>query len=181
MTTEKAAVWYRVSSGGQDEENQVPEVERYCADHGYTISRKYEVHGKSAFKREHYPDWEKLVRDASDGAFSVVVIWKVDRLDRENLMHAVPMVNMLLETGARVEFVTQSIDLTTMAGRMAFAMYCETAHAESETKRDRTRIGHDRSRSEGGTIGRPAFRLGFGGRQVPQASRDQRAGSRDHA
>lgn len=139
---ERAGAWYRVSSGGQDEAHQIPDVKRHCSSHGYEIPAgcEYTVHGKSAYHGEQDEDWQRVVADVAAGVISVVVLWKVDRLDRQNILHAVPMVNAVLQAGGRVEFATQPyIDLTTMPGRMAFANLCEMAHEESKTKSDRVR------------------------------------------
>ena len=45
----------RASSDKQDEANQVPELEHHCADNGYRINKRYEVHDRSAYKGEHEP------------------------------------------------------------------------------------------------------------------------------
>ncbi len=42
MTT-KAAVWLRVSTGHQDSDNQVPDVEQFASHHGYDIAERYVV------------------------------------------------------------------------------------------------------------------------------------------
>jgi DNA invertase Pin-like site-specific DNA recombinase len=153
-----AAVWYRVSSDSQNERLQVPQVERYCREHGYEIVRVYEVHGKSAYHAEQDPYWREVVKDADEGVFVVLVTWKVDRLDRSNVLHAVPMANELLKTGARIEFAAQkTIDLKTSEGRRAFVNYCESAYEESRDKADRTIMTHDEIRANDGAIGPPPF------------------------
>jgi DNA invertase Pin-like site-specific DNA recombinase len=47
---ERAGIWLRVSSSGQDEENQRPDCERWCDSHGYAVAARYVIHGKSARK-----------------------------------------------------------------------------------------------------------------------------------
>ena len=42
-TAEPAGIWLRVSSGGQDEQNQVPNIEKHCAARSYGVKRRYEV------------------------------------------------------------------------------------------------------------------------------------------
>jgi DNA invertase Pin-like site-specific DNA recombinase len=155
---ERAGIWLRVSSGGQDEASQEPDVLRYCADKGYEVVNTYTVHGKSAYKGAHNPDWQRVVKDVKSGAISVVVMWKVDRLDRQNMLHAVPMANAVLDIGGRIEFATQPyIDLTTMPGRMAFGNLCELAHEESRIKSDRVMIKHNALRAANSFIGRAPF------------------------
>ena len=38
-----AAVWLAVSTGHQETDNQVPDVERFAAHHGYEVVCRYEV------------------------------------------------------------------------------------------------------------------------------------------
>jgi DNA invertase Pin-like site-specific DNA recombinase len=154
---ERAGIWLRVSDNTQDEQNQEPETRRYCADHSYEVAETYTVHGKSAYHGEQDPDWQRVVNDVSEGKIQVVVIWKVDRFDRRNILHAIPMANAVLDVGGRIEFATQSIDLTTMPGRIAFATYCELAHEESKIKSDRINIKHAGLRAAGNLVGRPPF------------------------
>ena len=49
MTSTDAAVWFRVSTGHQDSDNQVPDVETFASHHGYTITKRYTV-SDSAWK-----------------------------------------------------------------------------------------------------------------------------------
>ena len=154
---ETAGIWLRVSTGGQDEASQEPDTLRYCADHGYQVAATYTVHGKSAYKGAQDPDWQRVVNDVKSGKISVVVVWNVDRLDRRNIMHAIPMVNAVAEVGGRIEFATQSIDLTTMEGRIGFAIYCEQAHSESKIKSGRVLIKHNALRAANAFVGRPPF------------------------
>jgi DNA invertase Pin-like site-specific DNA recombinase len=135
----RALIWLRVSTAKQDEASQLPEVRAYCDAQGYEIAGMIEVHGESAFHGEQDPYWAKAVASDAD----VIVCWKVDRLDRRNIMVAVPMVNRAIAAGKSVEFATQPfIDLRTMQGRIAFAMFCEMAHEESKIKSDRIKAKH---------------------------------------
>jgi site-specific DNA recombinase len=142
----RALIWLRVSTVHQDEASQLPDIQSYCERQGYEVVDTVTVHGESAFHGEQDPYWSKAVESDAD----VIVCWKVDRLDRRNLMAAVPMVNRAISAGKRVEFATQQfIDLTTMQGRIAFAMFCEMAHEESKIKSDRTKAKHSALRAAG--------------------------------
>jgi DNA invertase Pin-like site-specific DNA recombinase len=150
----RAIIWLRVSTGAQDEASQLPDCIAWCEARGY----EYEVHrvrGASAYHGEQDADWQAVIGKIRAGQASVIVIWKVDRLDRRNILHAVPMVNLAIRQGAVIEFATQPyIDLTTMPGRMAFGNMCEMAHEESRTKSDRVKAKHRNLRSHGSWVGR---------------------------
>ena len=80
--SEPAGIFVRVSTGGQDEEQQVPEVEHHCAEHGYAIARRYELNDKSASKGEQQAKLDEMLADMRDGIISVCVVWRSNRLER---------------------------------------------------------------------------------------------------
>ena len=49
----EAAIWVRVSTDRQHEDNQIPDLERLCRHRGWAIARRYEVTDASAFRGEH--------------------------------------------------------------------------------------------------------------------------------
>ena len=147
----RALIWLRVSTAKQDEASQLPEVRAYCDAQGYEIVGTVEVHGESAFHGEQDPYWAQAIAADAD----VIVCWKVDRLDRRNLMVAVPMVNRAIDAGKRVEFATQQfIDLSAMQGRIAFA---KMAHEESRIKSDRIKAKHARLRAAESVTGKAPY------------------------
>jgi DNA invertase Pin-like site-specific DNA recombinase len=157
--TEPAGIWLRVSSGAQDEQNQLPEDLAWCEAHGYEVRVTYTVHGKSAFKGNKKFDqaWAKVLADLKSGVIRVLVVWKQDRLDRK--LATFQMLAQVVEAGGRVEFVTQPHlnDLTTMGGRIALKVEEEIAHAESQTKSDRSRIDIAAKHAAGSLHGRPCW------------------------
>jgi len=165
-----AGGWLRVSSGAQDEESQAPDIISYAIAQKLWVAKWYIVHGKSAFKGAQDEDWQRVVTDASFAKIRVAVLWKVDRLDRQNILHAIPMANALLETGADMRFATQPyITLDTMPGRMAFANMCEIAHEDSKTKSDRVIAKQAQIRSNNALTGRPPFGYTTGGDKLNKA------------
>ena len=49
----KAAIWVRVSTDRQHEDNQIPDLERLCQHRGWEITRRHEIADASAYKGEH--------------------------------------------------------------------------------------------------------------------------------
>ena len=82
----KAALYARVSSRAQAEEDkvsigeQIAEMESYCERHGYQVARRYQDVGSGSTKRR--PDFQRMLGDAREGLFDVIVCWKSDRLSR---------------------------------------------------------------------------------------------------
>jgi DNA invertase Pin-like site-specific DNA recombinase len=153
---EFAGRWLRVSTGGQDEDNQVPDVNRWIEARDYEVRAEYILHGRSASKGEQQATLDQMLADMRAGLITVLVVWRDDRIERRGVMHMIPLINAVKEAGGRIEFVTQPHlnDLSTMAGRISLAVMAEIAHAETETKKERSRMARDRIKAEGGFTGR---------------------------
>ena len=160
IMNERAGVWLRVSGDTQSEEDQEPDIRSYCHERGYSVTKVYVVHGKSAHKGAQDPYWQEVVRDFRDGHLDVVVCWMVDRLDRRNILHAVPMVLEVLNVGGRVEFSEQSesnldSDDPDLDEKVkSFSDRIHAARAESKIKSKRILKRHRALRAKGSVIGR---------------------------
>lgn len=153
---EQAGIWLRVSTGDQDEQNQLPDITAWCENHGYDVAEQYVIHGKSAHKGNKAFDrtWAKVINDMLLRKITVLVVWKHDRIDRK--LNTFPMLAQVVEAGGRVEFVTQPHlnDLTTMAGRISLKVTEEISYAESRDKSDRIKIANATIRRNGSNPGR---------------------------
>jgi DNA invertase Pin-like site-specific DNA recombinase len=155
--------WARVSGDSQSEADQIPDIDDYCDDRDYVKGKVYEVHGKSAYKGAQDPDWRKVVRDIQDGVIHGVVCWMVDRLDRRNILHAIPMVLAVLDAGGRIEFSEQpecNLDANSPAIDEQIKAFSDRIHAanqESKIKSKRIIKAHRRRRDSGSVIGRAAW------------------------
>jgi hypothetical protein len=163
--TDRAGRWLRVSGDTQSEEDQEPEINAYCADRGYGYENGplFVVHGKSAYKGAQDPDWQKVVAAFKNHEIDVIVLWMVDRLDRRNVLHAVPMVNAVLEVGGRVEFSEQpecNLDASDpdLSDKVeAFAKRCADAHRESKIKSKRVKKTFNRIDGNGAIRNRAGY------------------------
>jgi site-specific DNA recombinase len=79
----KAAIYARVSSDGQDYEDQLAELRIFATRQGWEASEYLEkLSGKEGNLR---PALDQLLRDAQNKLFDVVVVWKLDRFGRSTL------------------------------------------------------------------------------------------------
>ena len=123
----RAAGYVRVSDESQVETNSLEaqrrEIARYCERHRYELSRLYSDAGVSAHTEqiERRPQLLALLDDAARGHFDVVVVHTLDRWSRN-----VGVQRQALQRlgNAHVGFasVTESIDFTTLAGRLMLTM-----------------------------------------------------------
>jgi DNA invertase Pin-like site-specific DNA recombinase len=81
-----AAFWFRVSTGNQDSDNQVPDVERFARHHGYVARARYTI-ADTAYKDGGGPEYKRelarMLTDAHQGRFTVLVVWALDRIVRD--------------------------------------------------------------------------------------------------
>ena len=84
--TATAAVWYCVSTGHQTSDNQVPDVERFTAHHGYDVTATYTA-ADTAYKNGGGAEYKRTLAQALDdahaGKFKVLVVWALDRIVRD--------------------------------------------------------------------------------------------------
>lgn len=158
-----AGKWVRVSGDTQSEADQIPDIDIYIDDRGYLHGRTFQVHGKSAYKGAQDPDWLKVVKAIQDREITVIVCWMVDRLDRQNILHAIPMVLAVLDAGGRIEFSEQpecnldASDPDVSDKVKAFSDRIHAAHQESVIKSKRILKAHRRLREKGSVNGRPPW------------------------
>lgn len=134
-----AGRWLRVSTNAQDEASQEPDLDAWITQHGYTPGPTYRVHGKSAFHGEHEADLREAMADMKAGTINVLVVWKSDRIDRQEKLGA--LMREAQGYGGRIEFAKEP-ELNMLAGlggRVMTVVKEWTAYDESKTKSDRVK------------------------------------------
>lgn len=98
------------------------------------------------------PRREEMLRFARRS--DVVVVWKLDRLDR-SLRDLVDLITVLGERGIELRSLREAIDTTTPAGKLTFHIFAALAEMEADLMRERTRAGLAAARRRGKSLGRP--------------------------
>lgn len=93
------------------------------------------------------PQFDAMMKDVREG--DVVVVWKLDRLGRDNVMlHQIA--ERIREKGANLRLLDNSgLDTTTAAGRLLFGMLSILAQFERDINRERTLAGLAAARARG--------------------------------
>ena len=102
-----AGILLRVSSDGQDEENQRPELDAYCYEHSYRVNREYQAHDLSAYHGEHEERLEQVLDDIRAGYIQVLVVVHSSRLDRRDPDVAEFYHLLVRQAGGRIESVRE--------------------------------------------------------------------------
>jgi DNA invertase Pin-like site-specific DNA recombinase len=155
---ESAGILLRVSSKGQDEENQTPELETYCYDQGYRINRRYQLHDVSAYHGEQESALAEILEDIRAGVITVLVIVDSSRIDRRDPdIAALYHLSIRIE-GGRIESVREPLfGKSDIAGRITTMLAQHSNNDYSAKLSYFVGLGHDRVRREGGLFGRAPF------------------------
>jgi len=154
MAGDRAGLLVRVSSGGQDEANQVPDVERYAEGKGYRVKQRYTLHDKSAYKGEQQKTLDAIVADMHAGVIKVLVCWHSDRLDRRGVLEALTFLRQVKDAGGRIESVQEGpLD----ERNLITIINAHMNHEKSAHLSQQVQISHNRIRENKAFRGRDPF------------------------
>ncbi len=150
---ERVALYLRVSSEEQRDretiELQRDFLEQYRSLYELEIAEIYEDDGVSGTVPLHErPEGRRLLEDAREGKFQVVLVYKLDRLGR-SLLVIVDAHDRLQEAGVALRSGTEPIDTSTPSGRLIFQMLASFAEYDRENIRERTQAGMRRAFRDG--------------------------------
>ena len=119
---------------------QRAEIERYCERSGYELIRIYSDEGVGAHtdKISRRPQLSRLLEDAEQGQFVVVVVHTLDRWAR-NLRVQIEALEILGKASVGFASVTENVDYTTPEGRLMLTMMGGFAEFFSDQVRRRFR------------------------------------------
>ncbi|MEI6107961.1 MAG: recombinase family protein [Opitutae bacterium] len=157
----RVAIYARVSTTEQNPEAQLAALRNYAVSRGFVIQDEYvdRLSGDHSPRARRSrgpkgPAFDRLMADAQQRRFDVVVVWKYDRFARTLgvLVGALQQFNSL-----GIDFIsyTQSIDTTTSMGRLFFNIIGSFAEFEREMIIERVRAGLVHARAKGQMLGRP--------------------------
>jgi putative DNA-invertase from lambdoid prophage Rac len=165
----KAAIYARVSTADQHNEIQIRELTEYADRRIWEVASVYQDTMSGAKAKR--PGLDRLMADAGQRRFDVVLVWKLDRFGR-SVVDFLNNVRELGQHGVRFMAVTQNIDTDegNPAGRFNMNILAAVAEFERELIRERVNAGLKLARARGKRLGRP--RKVFARYQVAQLRRD---------
>jgi DNA invertase Pin-like site-specific DNA recombinase len=147
---EPTGVWIRVSSGGQDEKNQLPDIVKHIETHGYNVTRKYELNDKSASKGEQQATLDEMLTDMREGTITVLVVWHSDRLERRGSEYLQRDIRLIRDAGGRIESVKESwLGNTDISGEVMTSIAGTFAHQHVVHLTEQVKASHDIIRANG--------------------------------
>ncbi|MEI9982621.1 MAG: recombinase family protein [Aliidongia sp.] len=151
----RVAFYLRVSTTGQDVENQRLALQQVAVASGWVVAAEFCDEGISGAKgRDRRPAFDRMLKDATRRKFDMIAAWSVDRLGR-SLQDLVGFLGDIKGAGIDLYLHQQAVDTSTPAGRALFQMMGVFAEFERAMIVERVNAGLDRARARGKTLGRP--------------------------
>jgi DNA invertase Pin-like site-specific DNA recombinase len=152
-----AAIYARVSTTDQHVESQLYDLRQLAADRGFEVVQEYQDWGISGRKARR-PGLDKLMADARQKKFSVVLVAAFDRVAR-SVKHFLQVMDEF--DSLRIEFVSrrENIDTSGPMGRLFLTLIGSIAELESDLIRERVLAGMRRAKLDGVRIGRAPMNL----------------------
>ena len=153
--SKNAVLYLRVSTDEQTTENQKLELLEISEQKKWSVVDIYEDVAVSGAKtRYERPEFKRLIDDAFNQRFDIVMTWSVDRLGR-SLSDLVGFLGDLHDLDIGLYLKQQGIDTTTPAGKAMFQMCGVFAEFERAMIQERVKSGLERARAQGKKLGRP--------------------------
>jgi DNA invertase Pin-like site-specific DNA recombinase len=150
----KIGIYARVSTGKQENANQLDQLREFAAKQGWEIAIEYvdTVTGSGKLKR---PQFDRMMLAASQRQFDLLLFWKLDRLSREGVRKTLRYLELLDSYGvAWRSFMEPFFDSCGVMRDVVISIMATLAEQERINISDRTRAGLQRAIKAGKVLGR---------------------------
>ena len=169
----KIAIYARVSTEKQDNENQLVQLREFAAKQGWTVFAEY-VDRESGAKSDRV-EFQRMFADASKRKFDLVLFWALDRLSREGVLQTLQHLNRLENHGVGFRsFTEQYFDSCGIFREAVISIMATLAKQERVRRSERTKAGLAVARAKG-RRSPTRSRLPRGG-TLPDSSTDSSSG-----
>ena len=154
----RVALYTRVSTEKQDYENQLYQLKEYCKNNNWQIYKIYAeiISGKSADR----PEFKKMMLEASQKKFDIVLVWALDRFTREGVDKVWRYITELDHYGITFRSFKEPFlnSDNKMQRDILFSLMGVLAEQERLRISERTKAGIEKARRAGKIIGKPPIR-----------------------
>jgi DNA invertase Pin-like site-specific DNA recombinase len=155
----RAALYTRVSTkdGGQETAGQLNLLREHCGQNGWPIVFEYEDHVSGS--KIGRPQFQRMMTDASQRHFDVVLFWALDRFTREGALATLQYLKQLTNHGVAFRsFSEPFLDSCGIFKDVVIAILGTIAQQERVRNGERVRAGLNRARLQGTKSGKPIGR-----------------------
>ena len=151
----RVAIYVRVSTTDQSCELQIQEIKKFLKAKDWQIVHLYE--DQATGTNSNRPRLQKMLLDATEDKFDVIVSWKLDRLFR-SLKDLINTLQTLNELDIDFVSVKDNLDLSTSTGRLMAHIIGAFAEFEAAIIKERVVAGLNAAKAYGKKLGRPRSR-----------------------
>jgi len=148
--TKKIALYCRVSTNKQTNDNQHERLYQYAKDNGF----EYDLFEEVESTRNTRPIKQNLLQKLRKGEYSQVIVFKLDRWARSS-RELILEVQELLDKEVGFISITDNLDFSSSSGRLHFQILAAFSEFERSLISERTREGIARTKNSGTILGRP--------------------------
>ena len=154
----KVAIYTRVSTDEQTEQNQVDVLEKWATNRGWEIAGRYTDVG-SAFQHADQHQLKELMADCSRGKYQQVLIYDLSRLTRQGALELMLLLKQFADNGAPVfSYLDTAINVPGEFQPVLVAFYGVMGKLFSSQLSARTKAGMARAKAQGKHVGRPRIK-----------------------
>lgn len=155
----KYALYIRTSTDNQEEsiKLQTKELTNFCNSKGYEIFEQYIDFGFSGSNTER-PAFQRMMNDAEEKKFDVVIVTKIDRFAR-SIIDCLVSIQKLQDLGIQFTATSQAIDTSSAMGKLTLNIMAAFADFERTMIRERMEHGRKEAEKRGVTCHRPRKEL----------------------
>jgi len=153
----RAAIYARVSTNDQSVDMQTRDLRKLAEARGFEVVKEYTDEGQSGAKNSR-PALDKMLADAANGKFEIVLVWRLDRLGR-SLAHLIKLLENFKLWNCELISFSEGLDFTTSTGKLFYSLLGAFSEFERSVICERTRSGLRAARARGVRLGRRAVHV----------------------
>jgi len=152
------AIYSRVSTDNQDATNQRAQLRDFAQKHGWIIYEEYIDEAVSGSRSgASRPAFSRMMQDASQRKFDLLLFWSLDRLSREGVSATLDYLNRLSSWGVGFRSYSEPyLDSLGVFKDAVLAILACIAKQERIRISERTKAGLERAKRQGKLLGRPS-------------------------
>lgn len=152
-----AALYIRVSTEeqateGQSVPAQIETLTQYCKLYNIEIYNIYKDLGISGKETKNRPELIRMLKDARNRSFNLVLVWKISRLSR-SLKDLLLILDEFEKSGVVFNSYSEKFDTATPVGKMTLQLLGSIAEFERNTIIDNVILGLNEFARKGGKTG----------------------------
>lgn len=165
ITTNKVAIYVRVSTASQAEEGysideQKSKLEAYCEIKDWKIYDTY-IDGGFSGANTQRPELERLISDAKRKKIDIVLVYKLDRLSRSQKDTLFLIEDVFAKNDVAFISLQENFDTSTPFGKASIGMLSVFAQLEREQIKERMMLGKEGRAKNGKSMSWTTIPFGY--------------------